>query len=478
MLRVALLSLLLIFPVTAPAVDEFHYTISADMAEHHPDLYNRTLNRMHHDLAGKTPKKFTINGVEYDGVFMKRGSSTDVYTVFEGGEPSVIRIPSNSMSYAANENFVKGMAKAELHGVPHVKVLATSSAENPVVVKVAYFRGEPADEILEKFLKNPNDVHLQKQVAAIKVYLKESGHFDIEDGGLENISVGVRNRKPVAELIDIGDSEESFKPAASYGKSKLGRDFDWLKQRAEAKAEMAGDPRPASEVLKPVSDLEADLMGKAYPEEFKSAAKSGFRSRLTARGVFRKFATTEEVSAGDVCRVESGSATSLSLSRTLGTSIEVLSAVGIVLALVDTDSNPFAGDAIGVPCSSANADKGRVKCEWESLLNPFNDNAHCTVITEIHHTGKHSFVPSRMADEEACTVRYDAFGFSVDDSKSKTHLKNLGVFNSRGAKLTTSDAAGYHAALRTRLHLKLSGDFDLGGQSFPAPDPWRGPAEI
>ncbi len=132
--------------------------------------------------------------------------------------------------------------------------------------------------------------------------------------------------------------------------------------------------------------------------------------------------------------------------------------------------NPFA-ESIGVSCSEARKKMGRMICEWDFPLNPWNNVADCTIVTSVTPIVGIQGESSLSAQKEpVCKVDYRWVGIRVDDEASKAKLKAAGYFNAEGVKV--SDSTGTiptAASLLNALKRKVRVDESQSAESLRFP---------
>lgn len=100
--------------------------------------------------------------------------------------------------------------------------------------------------------------------------------------------------------------------------------------------------------------------------------------------------------------------------------------------------NPYS-EAVGVSCADAKKKLGKLICEWDVPWSPWNNVADCTVVTEVVSLHKSASHGLSMTSEPACGVKYGWVGLRVDNSASRTKLKDAGYFDRGGVDIRTKD---------------------------------------
>ena len=381
------------------AWSQTEYAVSYDAMVANETQYKTTLANMRRDLAGTTPKKFFVDGVEYHGNYFKSGNNTDVFKVYENGKPVALRLPNLSRvlrDINVYHEFVSGIQIAQKHGINTVQIL-DAGAPNKLAVKVEFLENfETVRDFMNGAVKDPQNPVVRQKIDALKSFAQNHGMKRMPDFKPDNMGFELKNGKYQIKVIDTHTPTpglDDYKPTR-YSESSLGKGFEDMKQSqmARGKQDPMNPGRAPFRKLPTYSNFEAierEVMSSAYPGK-------------------------SPVTAG------------------LGTGLNVMSFAGVLLPLFFPEFNPFAGPAIGVSCSQAHANLNRLRCEWDVKINPLNNIVYCTRVKSVQSTGKKQFFTRLMKSDEVCTVVYDAFGFRVDDSQSRATLKNQGYFNKPG----------------------------------------------
>jgi hypothetical protein len=340
------------------------------------------------------------------------------------------------------------MRKLRKDGLPAVKILFAPKAD-ALAVKAEFLEGfETLEEVLERAGKNPRDPKVLRQIDALKDYVKRHGRVHVPDLHSANMGFTEIDGKMEFRIVDANETTVDLPPVARAKDSPVGNSLRSSIQQHESKIAAYGKPKTeyqlfqekegyvVAETAESVAErkaivanlkkIEAEVMSGAYPKEFSASAP------------VKPAMLSDAIEADPICRNPRGAPIKVAIDRTLGTSANVMNFAGIALAVLAPETNPFAGEPIGVPCARAEELKGRTKCVWRAYFNPLDNVALCSTITSVQRTGRSAFMFRAMADQELCHISYDSLGFRVDDGASRSKLKKLGLFDGTGLELGPS----------------------------------------
>lgn len=417
--------------------------LSAKMFKDSRTEYIQKAKEMFAALEGNQPRPFTIDGVEYRGRSVGEGKNQYVYIVEKDGETFAMKIPKDPAGRTKGLTYPKIQETYERAGIHFPKLIQRADADHIATLTERLDGFESFSNLVEEHARNPHDPRTLKKMAALEKFLKSHGHIKVT--GMDTDQFGIYRREDGAFEGTAADGTFAFDeptPAESYSETPTAEGMNELRLRLKK------DP-----TLTP-TNLEALDATEARFSEIISHS-------ISAPAV------------GAECprpRLET-TATKIAI-KAMGLANDAFNISGLILSVLLPETNPFAGEPVGVPCAKANALKGQMKCEWQTPLDPTDDRVNCSVIKAVRPTGKKAYMLRTLSEESVCGVTYDTIGFRAGNGERKARLKTMGLFGKTGIPIAPHTAKSFLENLKKQL--KFTDSFLQEDEMLPPGKPSAG----
>ncbi|MBL7714303.1 MAG: hypothetical protein JNL01_02480 [Bdellovibrionales bacterium] len=445
------------------------FSIDLKMLENQALEYSKTAKQMRLELAGDQPKTFKVDGVEYRGNYYRSGMNTDLYKIVRNGKTSILRIPQGASSHWVCQDYVRAIQQAAAQGVNTVEILDPGSFKR-LAVEVEFVQDfESFGDVLREASENPEAPQVKKKLSVIREFVARYGNQKLPDFYAENIGITSKQGQMTVKLVDATPAEmgQGFYKATTPGNSFVGRLFEDVMREVEFGMDRKGNSVAAyvdrdSPRFKNLELIRDEMMKVAHPEQSVVASEA----RTPTAAVKAAAYAEEGATCGQKPSTAKGSSNGLYTTRTLGTAANLLSFAGILVPLFLPETNPFAGEPIGVSCEDAERVRGRLKCEWDSKINPLNNVVYCSKVTKVIDAGQVQFFFRKMQYSRVCEVVYDSVAFDVESGTGKSELRKMGVFESRGANIPGKNAAEILQYIKSKV--KVTDSLIVDDVHFPS----------
>ncbi|MBS1961793.1 MAG: hypothetical protein JST04_06225 [Bdellovibrionales bacterium] len=241
-------------------------SLTVELLRSAPDRYEAAATELRISLTGGPPRKFTVDGTEYVGVYFRSGNSSDLYKIYREGKVTLLRIPNTPYRWRENLDFAAGIQSLRSRGFATPEVFSPAAATK-LTTEVEYLPDfEEMGDVLIEIVRSPEDEISRAKFAAIRDFVRDFGREYIPDGSAKNLGLDREGNRYVVKVVDT-QFENWFPKANTPDQSEMGMIFSGIREKIRDRLPI--HPELHFEIereLNTLSDLEHEAMSQVFPD--------------------------------------------------------------------------------------------------------------------------------------------------------------------------------------------------------------------